>query len=134
MSRKTNRNLKGKEKMEIKTVEKNGIPCVVISSGEIVIKDTQSALDVLMSAEYEAGTKNIIISKKLIANDFFILSTVLAGEILQKYINYGGRIAIFGDFSHYTSKPLKDFMYESNRGKDVFFAATEAEAIAMLTR
>ena len=120
--------------MEIKTVEKNGIPCVVISSGEIVIKDTQSALDVLMSAEYEAVTKNIIISKKLIANDFFILSTGLAGEILQKYINYGGRIAIFGDFSHYTSKPLKDFMYESNRGKDVFFAATEAEAIAMLTR
>ncbi len=120
--------------MEIKTVEKNGIPCVVISSGEIVIKDTQSALDVLMSAEYEAGTKNIIISKKLIANDFFILSTGLAGGILQKYINYGGRIAIFGDFSHYTSKPLKDFMYESNRGKDVFFAATEAEAIAMLTR
>ena len=78
--------------------------------------------------------QNIIISKKLIANDFFILSTGLAGEILQKYINYGGRIAIFGDFSHYTSKPLKDFMYESNRGKDVFFAATEAEAIAMLTR
>ena len=34
----------------------------------------------------------------------------------------------------YTSKPLKDFMRESNRGRDVFFAATEEEAIAALTR
>ena len=66
--------------------------------------------------------------------DFFILSTGLAGDILQKYVNYGGRIAIYGDFSHYTSKPLKDFIYESNRGKDVFFVKTEAEAIDMLIR
>ena len=35
-------------------------------------------------------------------------------------INYGGRIAIYGDYSHYTSKPLHDFIYESNKGHDVF--------------
>ena len=120
--------------MNIKTVEKNNIPCAVINSDEIVIKDAQSALDVLISAEYEAGTKNIVISKKLVADDLFVLSTGLAGEILQKYINYGGRIAIYGDYSHYTSKPLRDFIYESNKGKDVFFVATQAEAVAMLTR
>lgn len=62
------------------------------------------------------------------------MSSGLAGEILQKYINYGGRIAIFGDYSRYTSKPLKDFIYESNNGKDVFFVATEVEAVDMLTR
>ena len=87
-----------------------------------------------MSAKYEAGTKNIVIDKKLVAEDFFILSTGLAGEILQKYINYGGRIAIYGDYSRYTSKPLKDFIYESNKGKDVFFASSEDEAVDMLTR
>ena len=86
-----------------------------------------------MTANYEIGTKNIIIDKNLIAEKFFILSTGFAGEILQKYINYGGRIAIFGDYSHYTSKPLHDFIYESNQGKDVFFAATEDEALDMLT-
>ena len=53
---------------------------------------------------------------------------------MQKYVNYGGRIAIFGDYSHYTSKPLKDFMYESNNGKDVFFVATKEEAVDMLTQ
>ena len=49
-------------------------------------------------------------------------------------MNYGGRIAIYGDYSHYTSKPLKDFIYESNKGKDVFFVATQDEAVDMLTR
>lgn len=120
--------------MNIKAIERNNTLCAVISSDEMVIKDAQSALDVLMRAKYEAGTKNIIISKKLVLEDFFILSTGLAGDILQKFINYGGRIAIFGDYSRYTSKPLKDFIYESNKGKDVFFAATEEEAVTLLTR
>ncbi|MCD8066627.1 MAG: DUF4180 domain-containing protein, partial [Oscillospiraceae bacterium] len=62
------------------------------------------------------------------------ISRGLAGEVLQKFINYGGRIAIYGDYSRYTSKPLKDFIRESNNGRDVFFTATEDEAVDMLTR
>lgn len=120
--------------MTITKIEKNGILCAIVNSDEPVITDTQSALDVLMTAKYDAGTKNIIISKELIVEDFFILSTGLAGEILQKYINYGGRIAIYGDYSHYTSKPLHDFIYESNKGKDVFFVRTQEEAIDRLTQ
>ena len=102
--------------MELTKIEKNGVVCAV------------------MTSKYETGTKNIVIDKKLIVEDFFILSKGLAGEILQKYVNYGGRIAIYGDYSHYTSKPLKDFIYESNKGKDVFFVATQEEAIDKLTR
>lgn len=120
--------------MTIEKIEQNNIACAVISSNEKVFTDAQSALDLLMSVKYEIGTKNIIIDKKLIIEDFFILSTGLAGEILQKYINYGGRIAIYGDYSRYTSKPLKDFIYESNKGKNIFFVATKEEAIDMLTR
>ena len=120
--------------MQIKVIERNGVKCAAVTGPEKLITDAQSALDVLMSAKYEAGTKIIVIDKKLVAEDFFILSTGLAGEILQKYINYGGRIAIYGDYSRYTSKPLKDFIYESNKGKDVFFASSEDEAVDMLTR
>ncbi len=120
--------------MKLKRIENNNIICAVVKSDDIVITDTQSALDILMRAKYDVGTKNIVINKKSIIEDFFILSRGLAGEILQKYINYGGRIAIYGDYSHYTSKPLKDFIYESNKGKDVFFVPTEDEAIEMLTR
>ena len=120
--------------MTIKTVENNNIVCAIIESDAMVITDAQSALDLLMQAKHDADTKNIVIDKRLIKEEFFILSTGLAGEILQKYINYGGRIAVYGDYSHYTSKPLKDFIYESNHGKDVFFVSTKEEAVEMLTR
>lgn len=120
--------------MNIEKVEKSGVICAVVRSDEVVITDAQSALDLLMTAKYDVGTKNIVIDKKLMKEDFFVLSSGLAGEILQKYINYGGRIAIYGDYSHYTSKPLHDFIYESNNGHDVFFAETEEEAIKYLCR
>lgn len=120
--------------MNIEKVEKNGTICAIVHSDEVVITDSQSALDLLMTAKYEVGTKNIVIDKKLVKNDFFILSSGLAGEILQKYINYGGRIAIYGDYSHYTSKPLHDFIFESNKGYDIFFTATKDEAIEYLSR
>ena len=120
--------------MNIERIEKNSVICAVVRSEEIVITDSQSALDLLMTAMYEAGTRNIIIDKKLIKEDFFILSSGMAGEILQKYINYGVRIAIYGDYSQYTSKPLHDFIYESNNGHDVFFVETEDEAVECLCR
>ncbi len=87
-----------------------------------------------MTAKYEVGTKNIVIDKTLITEDFFVLSSGIAGEILQKYINYGGRIAVYGDYSHYTSQPLRDFIYESNKGKDVIFIDTKEAAVEMLTK
>lgn len=120
--------------MNIERIEQSGIVMARVTSQEKVLTDVSSALDLLMSAKYSVGSKNIIIAKELVCEDFFILSTGLAGEILQKFINYGGKIAIYGDFSHYTSKPLKDFIYESNQGKDVFFPRTLDEAIEHLAR
>lgn len=120
--------------MKASKIIKNNISCALIESSEKVITDPQSAVDLLISVKYDIGTKNIVIAKELITDDFFILSTGIAGEILQKFVNYGGRIAVFGDFSCYTSKPLKDFIYESNHGRDIFFAASQEEAIDMLTK
>lgn len=120
--------------MDIIKIEKNGGLCALVDGGGKVITDAQSALDLLMTVSYEVGTKNIAIDKGSVAEEFFILSSGLAGEILQKFVNYGGRIAIFGDFSHYTSKPLRDFIYESNKGRDIFFVSTREEAIDRLTR
>lgn len=120
--------------MNMKKIEKNNMICAVVQSDDVVIADVPSALDLLMTAKYELGTKNIVIDKKLVTEEFFILSSGLAGEILQRFVNYDGRIAIFGDYSHYTSKPLHDFIRESNRGKDVFFVSTEVEAIDKLTQ
>ncbi len=104
-----------------------------IMSDEPIITDAQSAIDLMMTANYEAGTKNIAISKDLIVNKFFILSSGLTGEILQKFINYKFRIVIYGDYSKYTSKPLKDFIYECNSGRDVFFTENLQTALEQLS-
>ena len=98
-----------------------------------MITDAQSALDLVMTIKYETGCTNIAINKEAVADDFFVLSTCLAGEILQKFVNYGVRFAIYGDFSKYTSKPLKDFMYESNQGKDIYFQPTVSLAVDKLS-
>ena len=120
--------------MNLTGIEENGVLCVLVESDEPVITDAQSAIDLLMSAQYDVGSKDIVIPKQLVAEDFFVLSTGLAGEILQKYVNYGGRMAIYGDYSRYTSKPRKDFMYESNTGRDFFFVSTRDEAVAALAK
>ena len=120
--------------MNLTGIEENGVLCVLVESYEPVITDAQSAIDLLMSAQYDVGSKDIVIPKQLVAEDFFVLSTGLAGEVLQKYVNYGGRMAIYGDYSRYTSKPLRDFMYESNKGRDFFFVSMRDEAVAALAK
>ena len=42
-------------------------------------------------------------------------------------------VMIVGDFSIYTSKSLKDFIYECNKGKDIFFLLDEKQAIERLS-
>lgn len=114
------------------------IPCeqgtiaVVTSDDGVVIHDAQSALDLLMTARHEANADRVAIAKELVADDFFVLSTGMAGEILQKYVNYQAKLAIYGDYSHYTSRPLHDFIYESNKGRDFFFVESREEALRKL--
>lgn len=115
--------------MQIKQITKNNIKTAVIESSDCLITDVQSALDLMMSVKYETDCANIVINKEALSEDFFILSTCLAGEVLQKFINYGIRLAICGDFSKYTSKPLKDFIYECNNGKDFYFLPSIEDGI-----
>lgn len=119
--------------MKIKTIEKNNKIISIFSGEEKVITDVQSALDLIMTSKYEYNTNLIAVDKKIVADDFFVLSSGVAGEILQKFVNYQAKLAIIGDYSKYTSKPLKDFIFESNKGKNVFFVDDENQAIEKLS-
>ncbi len=118
--------------MNIESIKTDNATIALVSGDETLICDPQSALDLAMTVRYETGADRIVLDKRTICDDFFILSTGVAGEILQKFINYHVKAAVYGDFSHYTSKPLKDFMYESNNGRDFFFVATKEEAVQKL--
>lgn len=109
---------------------KNGV--AVVTSEDVLITDAQSMLDLIATVQHYHDCDCIALSKENITEDFFRLSTGLAGEILQKVVNYRKKLAIIGDYSGYTSKPLRDFIYESNNGNAVFFVATEAEAMERL--
>jgi len=118
--------------VEIRAIEKNGVIIAVVTADEKLLYDVQSALDLMATVHYETDSNRIAVCKETVAEDFFILSTRLAGEILQKFVNYQWKLAIIGDYSKYTSKPLRDFIYESNNGQDIFFVATEEEAVERL--
>lgn len=107
---------------------------VIVESKRVIIKDVASAVDFVMEIKYKTNCHKIALNKSAVIENFFILSSGLAGEILQKFVNYGIKFAVYGDYSKYTSKPLKDFIYESNQGKDIFFVVTDNEAIEMLNR
>lgn len=120
--------------MNITKVEAGGVMIAVVQSDELVIGDVQSALDLMATVRYETDCDRMMINKSLLSEDFFDLKTRLAGEILQKFINYRMKVAIIGDFSVYASKSLKDFIYESNNGNDIFFLPTQEQAIEKLSK
>ena len=104
----------------------------VIYSEVPLITDTQSALDLTATVYHELGVTKMVISKEAVSEEFFRLSTGFAGDVVQKFVNYHFRVAIVGDFSQYTSKPLRDYMFECNNGKHLYFVAGEQEAIERL--
>lgn len=118
--------------MNIEVMQQDGIRVAMVYGDGLLLSDVQSTLDLIANVHYQTGCDRIAIPKQNIVEDFFVLSTKVAGEMLQKFINYKAKLAIIGDFSGYTSKALRDFIYESNNGKDIFFVATQQEALDKL--
>ena len=119
--------------MEKRIVQEDQTSIAFIHSDTVLISNVQSALDFIMSIFYNDNCTRVAINKEALCDEFFVLSTGVAGEILQKVVNYRMTLAIIGDFSEYTSKPLKDFIYECNNGRHVYFVGDIDAAIAKLT-
>lgn len=119
--------------MKIEKHNLNNIPIAEVISEDIIIQKNEGGLDLLGNFYYQ-GFDRIIIHEKNITPDFFDLKNKMAGEILQKFSNYRFRLAIVGDFSKFTKKSIRDFIYESNNGKLVNFVETVEEALEVLSR
>lgn len=119
--------------MELKVFEANEQRIAEVISEDVVIKNSQDALDVIA----EAGAQDayaLILYEKNLPPAFFDLQTRLAGDILQKHATYSVKVAIVGAFEKFTSNSLRAFIIESNRGNLVFFVSDRETAIARLTR
>jgi hypothetical protein len=98
---------------------------------KLIITGVQDALD-LMGNLGSSDCNKIIIQEQNLHKDFFDLKTRFAGEILQKFSNYGVKLAVIGDFSKYKSKSLQAFIRECNRGNMIYFLDNLESALTRL--
>lgn len=117
--------------MDIYTHNINQTKIAEIISDDIIINSSDDALDLLGNLYYQ-GYDKIIIYENNLSTDFFDLKNKMAGEILQKFSNYRVSLAIIGDFAKYTSKSIRDFIYESNKTGHINFVDSTEEALNKL--
>lgn len=96
----------------------------------VVLSTAQEFLQMMM----DAAADGIIVHQENIDAKFFDLQSGLAGEMLQKVVNYRLRLAIVGDFSVYESKSVKAFILESNRANRIVFVETVEEGLRRLVQ
>ena len=106
----------------------------IVREPEVLITSGSSAMELLATARYETDCSAIVLFQGQLDESFFRLSTGLAGEVLQKFVNYQMKLAIVGDFDRCDSKPLRDFIRESNEGRQICFQPDEESALAWLER
>jgi hypothetical protein len=106
-----------------------GKQITVMAKGTVVINNAQDFLDTV----FNLPSSVIVLHEENLHPDFFELRTGLAGDILQKVVNYKLQLGIVGDFKKYQSKSLRDFIYESNKTNIIVFTNTVDEAIARLS-
>jgi hypothetical protein len=106
--------------MEIIIYEEGTQKIAEVVSDAVVIGNEQDALDLMVDPRLE-GARKIIIDKNCLSPDFFDLSTRVAGDVLQKFVNYRMKLAIVGDFENTGGETLQAFIRESNRGNEIFF-------------
>lgn len=87
-----------------------------------LLATSRDASDLIGDA-FSVDAQLVVIPAGRLSPDFLRLSSGLAGEVLQKFVNYRLKVAILGDISTATaaSGPLRDFVTESNRGASVWF-------------
>lgn len=93
------------------------------------------ANDVISAAwQHEASVVAMPVSR--LAPAFFSLSTRLAGEAIQKFVNYQLLLAFIGDIGPHLerSEPLRAFVEETNKGRQLWFVRDHAELTARLER
>ena len=98
-----------------------------VISEDILINSLQDALDLIANISYK-NVNMIIIQEHNFTADFYNLKSGLAGEILQKCVNYGIKLAVIGEFEKYRSNSFKAFIIECNRGNQFYFLKNIEEA------
>ncbi len=117
--------------MHVETYQQGANRIAEVSSENLLINSSEDGLQLLVDLYYQDFDK-IIVFEYNITPIFFDLKTGLAGEILQKFSNFRVQLVIVGDFDKYPGRSIRDFIFESNKGRSINFLSTVEEAKARL--
>jgi hypothetical protein len=109
-------------------VRKHGVAVLVCAGDGPLVASGQDAMDLIAEAiGHEADLVELPAAR--VAPEFFTLSSGLAGEVAQKFVNYRLRLAIVGDISGQlaASSALRAFVAETNRGRQLWLLGSSAE-------
>lgn len=106
----------------------NNVQTLVCAPEGKKLASEQDAVDLIGEAMY-SGAQMIIVPVERLEEDFFQLKTGLAGQFIQKFVTYQRRLVILGDITEYiaSSRALRDYVYETNRGNQVWFMVSMQE-------
>lgn len=113
--------------------ERGGVPVLVCAADGPAIGTPQDALD-LIGAAMGGQADVVAIPAERLDDAFFRLRTGVAGEIMQKFVNYRVRLAVVGDVTERAgdSSAFRDLVRESNRGRQMWFVTDLDELDAHL--
>jgi hypothetical protein len=101
--------------------ERAGVAVLMCDPDGPPVATVQDALD-LIGASF-LGAEVVAVPAARLDERFFSLGTRVAGEIMQKFVNYRLRLAVVGDISRHAeaSPALRALVRESNRAGHVWF-------------
>ena len=116
-------------------VELHGVSVLMCEPVGGLVCNDRDAVDLMALARSRKATV-VVLPVSRLHPDFFVLRTGVAGEIVQKFVMYRVPVVVLGDISGRlaASSTLRAFVYEANRGKDVWFVADESELDSRLLR
>lgn len=109
------------------TTELNGHRVLALEASDGMLASVRDFTDLIGDAMSErAGV--VAIPAVQITDDFYQLRTGVAGEVLQKLVNYRIKLAIIGDVSAWAaqSNAFRDLVVELERGTDVLIVPDAA--------
>lgn len=106
--------------------ESNGVRVLYLPADGPTISTSDDAADLVGDAWANRATL-VAVPVERLDPEFFRLKSGFAGDLTQKLVNYRLRLAVVGDIAEHVaeSDALRDFVWESNRGEQIWFVESD---------
>jgi hypothetical protein len=108
--------------MTANLIEANGYRMLALPVSGPMLSNVRDLTDLVGEALSQRATV-VVVPVERLDPAFFQLRSGLAGEFVQKIVNYRLKLGVIGDVSDHSAASVawRDFVREANRGRSVFF-------------